>query len=78
MFFVRRDFPSLGDSGDGMEIVRILGHESLEQRGEDVKRTHVDDVGIEVLHLFAVSLVKDLETRALIDRGLRTMACSIG
>jgi hypothetical protein len=74
-FFVWRDFPSLGDSGDGMEIMRILGDESLQESREDVKRTHpVHDVRIKVLHFFAISFVEDLETIPLIDRGLRAAA----
>jgi hypothetical protein len=60
-FFIQRDFPSLSDSGDGMEIMRILGYKSLEKSGEDVKRTHaVHDVRVEVLHFLAISFMEDL------------------
>jgi hypothetical protein len=54
-----------------MEIVRILSDESLEQGGDDVEGADaVYQMRIEVLNLFAVSFVEDLEPISFLDGGL--------
>jgi hypothetical protein len=58
-----------------VEIVRVFAHESLEQRGDYVERADaVDEMRIEVLDLFAVSFVEDLEAIPFLDGGLNFAA----
>ena len=53
---VGRNVPAFRDAGDGVEIVRVLGDEALEQRVEDVA-VGLGDVGlrVEVLRFRAVA-----------------------
>ena len=58
-----------------MKIVRILADESLEQRRDDVECADaVDEMRIEILDLFTVSFVEDLEAITLFDCGLNPTA----
>ena len=58
-----------------MKIVRVLADEPLEQRGDDVERANaVDQVWIEILDLFAVSFVKNLEPVPFLDGRLNPPA----
>ena len=72
--FVRRNVPALGYTGDGMQIVRIFGNETLQERGNDVERTNaVHDLRIEVLNFLAVALVQNLEPVPSFDVGFDAM-----
>ena len=72
--FVRRNVPALGYTGDGMQIVRIFGNETLQERGNDVERADtVYDLRIEILDFLAVALVQNLEPVASFDVGFGTM-----
>jgi hypothetical protein len=58
-----------------MKIMRVLADEPLEQRGDDVERADaVYEMRIEILDLFAVSLVKNLEPVPFLDCGLNRSA----
>ena len=51
---IERNFPTLGHSGHGMQIVRIFGDEPFEERGEDIElRQAGDDVRIKLGHIGA-------------------------
>ena len=53
-----------------MQIVRILAHQTFEERGNDVERADtVDELRIEVLHFLAVALVQNLKAIAFLDVG---------
>jgi len=73
--FVRQNIPALRYTGAWMQIVRVLGNETFQQRGNDVERTNaVHDLWIEILHFLTVSFVQDLQPVAFFDVGLRAMA----
>ena len=72
--FVWRNFPSLGYAGDRMQIVRVLGNETLQEGRDDVERTDaIYDLWIQVLHFLAVALVQNLETVAFLDVGFSAL-----
>jgi len=73
--FVRQNIPALRHTGDRMQIVRVLGNETFQQRGNDVERANaVHDLWIEILHFLTVSFVQNLQPIAFFDVGLSAMA----
>jgi hypothetical protein len=74
ILFVGRNVPALGYTGDGMQIVRIFGNETLQERGNDVERADtVYDLRIEILDFLAVALVQNLEPVPSFDVGFGAM-----
>ena len=54
------DRPRLGEAGHGAEVLRVLGHEALEQGHDDLVLGHAgDSLRVEVLHLGAVAHPED-------------------